>query len=404
MKRRLRHVALLIETSREYGRGLLRGVIRYQREHAPWSLYFQPRGLEEPPPTWLRDWHGDGILVRADNQRVADLVVGTGLPAVELRFALPDLDLPCVGIDNRAIVSLAVGHLLDCGFRHLAFCGLPRHENVVTDFRADCFAEVAAQAGLRASVFPDGARPAKHLGWEQEQQALAAWIAGLAKPVGVMACHDDRGLQVLDACRRVGARVPDEVAVIGVDNDEFLCNLSSPPMSSVDVGVERAGYEAAALLDRLMAGKKSRRRVILAPIGVVVRRSSDVMAIDDRPLADVIRFIREHACDGLRVDEVLGRCTQSQSTLQRRFKALLGRTPKEEITRVQLDRAKHLLVHTDLALGTIAERCGFAQLKRFSGVFHANEGMPPGAFRRWQRTPGMQDLAAAASVKPPRKS
>jgi len=386
MPRRTRHVALLIETSREYGRSLLRGVIRYQRAHEPWALSFQPRGLRELPAEWLRRWHGDGILVRADDRRMADAVAASSVPAVELRFALPDLDLPCVGIDNRATVNLAVNHLLERGFRHLAFCGLPLRHNVVVDFRGVCFREAAERAGVEYSMFTPRGRAGD---WEAEQAAITRWMEGLPRPVGVLAGNDDRGLQVLDACRQAGLRVPDEVAVLGIDNDEFLCNLCTPPMSSVDVGAERAGYEAAALLDRLMAGRKvAQKRFFLPPLGVVVRQSTDVMAIPDRELAEVIRYIREHACAGIRVDEVLAQATLSASTMQRRFKELLGRTPKEEITRVQLDRARQLLAHTDLPIAEVASRCGFAQAKRLSTVFHAKVGTSPGAFRRRSRPVG----------------
>jgi LacI family transcriptional regulator len=382
MKNPMPRVALLIETSREYGRGLLRGVIRYQREHRPWSLYFQPKGLRELPAKWLRTWHGDGILVRADDQQMADAVAASGVPAVELRFALPDLDLPCVGIDNRLIVEMAVRHLLERGFRHLGFCGLPRTRNIVVDYREQVFAEQATQAGVEHRIFSAG----RSGDWESEQQAIVSWLAGMPKPVGVLAGNDDRGLQVLDACRRGGMAVPDEVAVVGIDNDEFLCNLATPPLSSVDVGVERAGYEAASLLERMMAGRKvGQKRIFLPPIGVVVRQSTDVMAIPDRELARIIRDIRERACEGLRVEDVMRESSLSASTLVRRFKELLGRTPKEEITRVQLDKAKQLLAHTDMAIADIATKCGFAQPKRLSMVFRGKVGSSPLTFRRQSR-------------------
>jgi LacI family transcriptional regulator len=386
MKKRMRHVALLIETSREYARTLLRGVIRYQREHEPWSLYFQPKGLRELPPKWLHNWHGDGILVRVDNRQMANAVAARGVPAVDLRFALPDLDLPYVGIDNHAVVELAVNHLLERGFRNLAFCGLPPHQNAGMDYRGQRFLELAERAGVPYSVFPEPGCPGPWGNWEQEQEALAAWVARLPHAVGVVAVNDDRGIQVLEACRETGVRVPDAAAVVGADNDEFLCNLSTPPMSSVDLGAERVGYEAAALLDRLMAGREvAPKRIILPPVGVVVRQSSDVMAIPDRELAESIRFIREHACEGIRVEDVLGRSRLSASTLQRRFKAVLGRTPKEEITRLQMETAKRLLVHTDLPNADIAARCGFAEPKRFITAFHEKVGASPGTFRRHSR-------------------
>src|SRR5262249_29800449 len=159
-----------------------------------------------------------------------------------------------------------------------------------------------------------------------------------------------------------GLRVPDEVAVIGVDNDEFLCHLSSPPLSSVNTGAERVGYEAAALLDRLMAGgRPPTAPILLPPVGVVVRSSTDVVASEDRELAELIRFVRDNACGGLRVEEALRRSSLSPSTMQRRFKALLGRTPKQEILRVQLERAKQLLAETDLTVAEVAAKCGFGE-------------------------------------------
>src|SRR5262249_49255816 len=170
--------------------------------------------------------------------------------------------------------------------------------------------------------------PRRHALAEQELLRIAAWLASLRKPVGLMAFNDDRGQQVLEACRLSGLQVPDEVAVIGVDNDEFLCNLSSPPLSSINVGAERIGYEAAALLDRLMAGRSPPEApIFLPPVGIVVRRSTDVVASEDRELAELIRFVRDNACGGLRVEEALRRSSLSPSTMQRRFKALLGRTP-----------------------------------------------------------------------------
>jgi len=203
-----------------------------------------------------------------------------------------------------------------------------------------------------------------------------------------MACNDDRGQQVLEACHLNGLQVPDEVAVLGVDNDECLCDLSTPPLSSINIGAERIGYEAAALLDRLMAGgRPPADSVLLPPVGVVVRQSTDVVASEDRELAELVRFVRENACDGLRVKELLRQSSLSQSTMQKRFKALLGRSPKQEILHVQLGRAKQLLAETDLSVADIADKCGFGGLKRLSAAFHAGVGLTPLAFRKQLRTP-----------------
>ena len=227
-------VALLIETSREYGRGLLRGIIRYQREHGPWSVYFKPQGLGDPPPRWLARWRGDGILARINDRHMAEVVLKTGLPAVDLRGAVGELGLPVVGVDNRAVIRLAVRHFLDRGFRHFAFCGTPRGENCYQDERADRFQDSLARHGFNCHLhLGDAGRGAQS--WEDEQRQIVDWLRSLEKPLAVMACNDDRGHQMLDACLRAGLHVPDEVAILGVDNDPLLCALSTPPLSSVDV-------------------------------------------------------------------------------------------------------------------------------------------------------------------------
>ena len=188
---------------------------------------------------------------------------------------------------------------------------------------------------------------------------------------------------MLDACRRVNVLVPEEVAVIGVDNDEILCNLSSPRLTSVDINTVQVGFEASALLDRLMAGvRPPAQPLLLSPLGVVTRESTDILATDDRELAAAIRFIREHACGGLRVKELERKTGLSRRSLERRMEKLLGRSPKEEITRVQIERAKRLLTETDLSVAAIAEKCGYSQPKYFSQVFHAKVGTSPGAYRK----------------------
>jgi LacI family transcriptional regulator len=385
MAPRIPRVALLIETSRAYGRGLLRGVRRYLQDNGPWSVFFQPRGLGEPPPSWLTSWRGDGILVRADTRRLARAVQACGVPTVELRFSFDDLGWPTVGIKQESVIQLALRHLLDHGLRHFAFCGLPTGENIWADYREKCFHAEAAGVGHYHGCFPDR-RCRRRPSAEDEQQAMAEWLAALPRPVGVLACNDDRGLEVLEACRRAGLHVPDEVAVIGVDNDEMLCGLSDPPLSSVDVGVERAGYEAAALLDRLMKGRPPpRKQLFLEPYGVVVRRSTEILKVDDPELEAMIRTIRARACEGIRVEDVIGDSGLSASTLNRRFHQLLGRGPKEEITRVRMEQAKRLLAETEQAVAEVAARCGFAELKHFSRAFRAWVGKTPSAYRREAR-------------------
>ncbi len=374
-------VALLIETSREYARGLLRGIIRYHREHGPWSLFFKPHGLGEPPPAWLATWSGDGIIARINDQRMADAVLRAKVPAVDLRAALGDLGLPIVGVDNRIVVRLGVEHFLERGFRRFAFCGTPYGEHLYQDERSDRFERMVTERGFPCAVYK---HPRPLAGsWDEEQQQIAAWLRSLATPVAVMTCHDDRGQQVLDACLRAGLRVPDEVAILGVDNDPFLCNLCTPPLSSIDADAERSGYEAAALLGRLMRGGKAPRRPQwFPPRGVVVRQSTDVTAVSDPHVVHAARLIRDHACESVNVEQLLEQVPVSRSALFRRFREHLGRTPKEEMTRVRLVRARELLCETGLSVAEVAERAGYAEAKYFIEVFHRATGVTPLRYRR----------------------
>lgn len=377
------HVALLVETSREYARGLLRGIARYHQEYGPWSIFFEPHGLHDPPPAWLKHWKGDGILVRIDEQRMADSILETGIPAVDVRGALLELSLPFIGVDNRPVAKLAYNHLQDCGLRHFAFCGTPRGENPNQDNRCDFFVELVEAAGYQCDVFLGQSKKGRSPNWEKQQQQIVKWLEKLPKPVGIMTCHDDRGHEVLDACRRAELIVPDEVAVIGVDNDPHLCNLCTPPLTSIDVNPSRIGYEAARVLHRMMKGQKGPRNSVLLgpPRGVAARQSTDMLSVGDEEVASAIRYIREHAVDGIQVRDVLKRVKRSPSTLERRVKKIFGRTIKAEITRIRLSRAKLLLCETDLPISKIALRTGFSEPKYFCEVFRKNENMTATNYR-----------------------
>ena len=291
-----------------------------------------------------------------------------------------------IGSDNEAVGRLAADHFLERGFRQFAFCGLRRGYHPGIDRRCDCFQRFIEQAGYPCQVLEDTPRR-RPRSWEQEQDWIAHWIAGLPKPVGIMTANDDRGLQVLDACRRIGAAVPDQVAVLSVDNDEYLCGLSLPSLSSIDLNSEQTGYQAAALLDRMMKGKRPPRHLPeIAPAGVVVRRSTDVLATDDADVIRAVQFIRENACRSIHVPEVVHHVSVSRAALEPRFRHVLGRTMHQEIRRVQIERAKTLLAGTDLPIKQVAQQAGFKTVQYLTRSFRAVTGHPPAAFRR--RRPG----------------
>ncbi len=378
------HVALLIETSREYGRGLLRGVASYQQDHGPWSIYFEPQGLGDTPPSWINDWNGDGIIARVNSPAVAEMLKSTGIPTVDLRGAIPDLGLPYLGVDNYQIAKVAYDHLKDLGLKHFAYCGTPRRENLKQNLRGDYFNELVEEDGGKCSNWLGEQQQLRAPSWEDQQQEIAAWLKSLPKPVGIMTCHDDRGQQVLDACRRANISVPDSVALISVDNDPHLCNLCTPPMTSIDLNPSRIGYMASQLLAKMMNGEEPEEKIILLgpPRGIAARRSTEMLAIEDPQVEAAIRYIREHAVEGVRVSQVVENSAQNSSTLERRFKKILGRTIKAEITRVRLERAKLLLAETDFTIVKIASRVGFTEAKYFCEVFKKYEGITATKYRQ----------------------
>lgn len=373
--RRRQRVALLIETSNAYARGVLRGVVSFIREHEPWSFYLFEQARGDDPPSWLNHWDGDGIIARIESRRIARAVLNSKLPAVDVGAGRFAAGIPWVETDDQTIAQLAASHFLERGFEHFAYCGASGYH--WSQWRHDHFVRILAGAGFDCHYF---APPAGRS--ERQIRALEDWLRRLPKPIGIFASYDIRGQQILDACRNLGLAVPDEVAVLGVDNDELLCELASPRLSSVASDAHRTGYEAAALLGRMMKGEiLGEMEIRIAPTGVCCRESSDVLATGDPDVVKAVRFIREHACESIQVKDVLRAVPLSQKALEVRFKHLLRQTIHQEIVRVKLDRVKQLLSSTDLTLADIAACAGFEHPEYLSVVFKRETEVTPGRYR-----------------------
>lgn len=377
-------VALIVETSLASGRDILRGIAQYIREHGPWSVYHEPRGLEEDVPRWLARWRGDGIIARVQTRRIAEAVLETGLPVVDVLGLVPEAGLPLVHVDDRAISELAAEHLLERGFREFGFCGISGAP--WAEARRRYFEEAVKQAGCTCSscILPPDAR--RYVSWEKQIEQLVGWIADLPRPVGIMVCNDPRGELVMEACRRLDVAVPEQAAIIGVDNDEPICEVCNPPLSSVMPDHRRVGYEGAALLDRLMAGQEPPKEPIyIPPVGIMARQSTDVLAVADPVVAQALRIIREYACDGLSTEDILRHVPVSRSTLQRRFRAVLGRTVHDEILRIRLRRACELLSRSDLPIEVISDKVGYPHRQYLGAVFKEKMGMTLAEYRHKMR-------------------
>lgn len=402
--KRLR-VALLIETSNAYGRGLLEGIAAFALQNRSWSISLPEQSRGADPPDWIRRWNGDGIIARIETEVIARAVKKAALPTIDVSAARLLPDLPFVETDDAAIATHAAEHLLERGFRVLAYCGDERFN--WSRYREQQFVRHVRAAGAEVHVHHTVDPMNTTRTWSRQRQQLLRWITQLPKPVGIMACYDIQAQRVLDACRDLNIAVPEEVAVIGVDNDPLLCELCDPPLSSVIPNTHRAGFLAAQLLDEWMAGQReaqvaSNRRShsirssgplhpiepvahLIPPSGVRTRQSSDILAIDDPMVAQAMRHIRERACCGLSVSQLLQAVPLSRRALEGRFQRLLGRSPHAEIIRVRLDQVRHLLTETDLSIGSIARRTGFPHEEYLSVVFRRETGTTPSDFRRQNR-------------------
>lgn len=378
--RRMPRVALLIETTRSYTREMLAGVRRYVAEAGPWSTFIELRALDSSPPPWLKHWDGDGILTRTFTTEMNRAVAATRLPAVELRSTNLPHHRPFVGMDNRLIGQAVAEHFLNRGYRHFAVHGLSS-ETFFLERTGNFVARLKAE-GFPCAELPitESDRPRD---WEKTQAQLIARLRALPKPVGIFSANDQLGVHLLDACLRAGLAVPEEIAVVGCENEETLCTLATPPLTSVRLDGARVGYEAARLLDRLMRGDSPPREpLLLPPRGILTRKSSDDLVITDALVAHCCRLIRERATLGLTVDDLCSAVNTSRSTLERRMKAAIRRTPKEEILRIRFRDVEHLLRESDLTLDAIAEKTGFIHASYFQTAFRERYGMTPGAFRK----------------------
>lgn len=383
--REIPKVALLVETSRSFGRELLRGIARYAQLHGPWSFHITAGDYEQTVPK-MKQWGGAGIIARIPNERVARAILEADVPTIALGLTDQQMQSECplsnfseLSSDAREVSRIAADHLLERRFSHYAYVGL--EDRAWSQRRERAFRERLGNFGFEPHVYPQPKRQRDRL-WEQEQSLLAAWLRNLPKPVGLFACNDDRGRQVLEACQLAELRVPEDVAVLGVDDDEVFCGLSHPPLSSVALNAETAGYRAAELLDGMMQGRlRKPRRIVVEALHVVTRRSTDIVAVEDQDVASALQFIHREQGYDISVDSVVQEVAVSRRNLEKRFRDTIGRTILEEIQNTRLERAKRLLLETTYPVSKVAEIAGFGSTGYFIQFFHSRVGTTPRKFR-----------------------
>lgn len=411
-------VVLLLYPYAEYDRCVLQGIARYARIHGPWVFYLagEEAGLPMPGmeaigglPTRtiplgegrrparlpdLRRWNVTGFIGRLQTPEIAKMALEAGVPVIALDLSEEQLagDLSPTRVseirpDSHKAGRMAAEHLLDGGFRSFGYCGFAGR--AWSERREQGFRERLEEAGFTCHAYRPAKRKSKSpIPWRQECGEVVAWLRGLPKPVGIMTCNDIRGRQVLEASTLGDMHVPHQVAVVGADDDQLLCDLSNPSLSSVAFNARQGGYQAAELLDGLMFGRLKRpQRIDVEPMWVAARQSTDVVAVEDPDVAMALRFIRENARRPIGVNEVVAQVSLSRRALEIRFQRAVGRPIRVEIERVRLAWARQLLVETDLPTAKIAELAGFSSYGYANKVFRREMGEPPARYRRRHREP-----------------
>jgi LacI family transcriptional regulator len=366
-----------------WSRDMLQGISSYVASGPRWEVRLVTgiKGHVER----INEWKPDGVLAMVDRHERLEDWLALRCPVVSIASTFAESALPCVSMDEHAIGQMAAEHLLERKFRNFGFVGY-RH-NPASEQRRLGFVEALEGFGEVHCLNPQHAASIMPVGEVQPfDDALLHWLDGLEAPAGVFAWNDLTASVVVQACARLGRSVPEQISVLGVDNDEVWCGLCVPPLSSVRPPSLRIGFEAAALLDRLMDGEDPPRETLrFPPESVEVRRSTDILAIDDPIVAAALSYIREHLGQRINVDDVIRNVPASRRVVEERFKQHLGRTPLDEIHRERLSLAQHLLRNTDLPLKVVADRAGYRDVNHFTRTFSKERGTPPATFRKTYR-------------------
>ncbi len=367
-----RRVGILFDTVGAFGRGAFRGINRYCLLARHWTLQEPPLASHWAPVRW-EDWPVDGFIMQINGEEMLRKALKLSVPIVNISGSLLDTPLPSVFVDDVAVGRLAAGHFIDRGFRSFAYLGRP--DTGFSAKRKRGFIARLKEAGFPCEV---------HESWlELDDGTQVKWLRSLPHPTALFVYNDQRARATLQQCQQLGIAVPEQLAILGVDDDELFRDLGGLSLSSIQTPAEEVGYRAAALLDAMMEGGKPPRRPILLPPGLLrVRHSTDTLALHDPDMALAMRFIREHAHEAIQVRDVAKAALIGRRSLERRFRAALGRSPLDEIMRVRLDRARQLLIETNLKMPDIARRSGFASATYMATAFGRMYGMSPRAYRK----------------------
>jgi LacI family transcriptional regulator len=377
-----KQVAILVDTSTTWGRDVIAGIHRYSREKGGWQLFVEPRGVEQR--RWLpTGWKGDGVIARIGFLDLAKKLKSLKLPVVNVSgITLPGVNFPRIVSDQVAAANLGAEHLLARGYRHFGYFSLLGLEYVAQHQQA--FQERLRMSGHRCEVFTASPHLGAEPDWNLDMKRLGKWLKSLPKPLAVFNWNSSSARELIYGCMQSGLVVPEEVAVLSGSDDDLFCEVAPVPISAVQLGCEQIGYQAAAELDAMMKKPTAPPPgdVLIPPLGVVERRSTDTLAVDDSAMVKALRFIRENPARQMDVNDVARHSGICRRALEGRFQTLLGRSPASEIRRVRLARAIDLLKRTNLPVATVAERSGFSSPEYMASVFRSQLAATPQHYRK----------------------
>lgn len=371
-------IALLISTSRGWGRRIVKGILNYANEVGPWHVWVNPGGPDRYDHL-PADWDGDGIIGRISSPTLAEEINQLGLPVINVAdTALPNFSAPCVRTDDRIATQIAAAHFVDRGFRNIAFVGPTFNTNPA--WYLESFKSSLAEHGRTCHAFP----------WDNEKQnleeTLIPWLKKLPKPTGLLVWGQGVGRSVVDYCMAAGIPVPHDLAILSGGYDELLCHACFPSLSGILPPTEQIGYKAAQLLHAKLKGEVIPDQTIyLPPLGIKEHLSTDTLAVEDPQLVQVVQFLRQHAFEQITMEHVLQEVPMARRSLERRFHQVFGRSPIDEIRRLRIDKARHLLAETDLPMQQIAEACGYATYNYLTHVFKRVTHTTPRDYRKKMR-------------------
>jgi LacI family transcriptional regulator len=384
---RIQHIALLVPAAGGYSRGICRGVATYALERDDWLIFPYERAEFMKLPVWLKKGHIDGIIGFISNRDLGGQITSLGVPIVDVQGEGNCPNSPVIDTDPGIVGQLAADFFIQAGFIHFAYCGYPGI--FFSDRRSQAFCGNLAARGREVAVYTPPPRISATISLQfremrglEYEPALAIWLAELPKPIAILACNDTRGQQIITACRDLGISMPQDVSVIGIDNDEILCRLCRPTMTSIAPDSEGIGVLAAEMLSRILGGEAVEPRLYNhPPLRVVERQSTDITTAQHPVVMAASRIIRDRACHGISVEQISELAGCSRSTLDNLFLKYLGRSVAREITRIRLSHGMRLLENSTLSVEKVARECGFPSATYFCRFFKREAGTTPALFR-----------------------